>query len=179
MTAHRIWHTIQNDSTQREMLLNVAKAHLAFQPALLEPIQWIIKTAYRLAIYRNIAAHTPAVFSPYFRERPAAEPVSTRDPMRKSFNEIKHDEFWRLLLGDANALSAYTAAVATEIPQPGLGGPLPRKPRMRCLARIDRIEGQISRIAQSEERYRQQFASRLIQRVEGRRGRTSASALKR
>lgn len=163
-TAHRIWHTIQNDTTQREMLLNVANANLAFNKTMLQRVRWIIKTTNSLSTYRNIAAHTPAAFSPYLQDRPAADPFAARDQARKRFLEIKHDQFWRVLVGDLNALSAYTAGVAVEISQPGFGGTLPHRPRMQSLAQIARIEGQISRLAQSEARSHQQFASQLKRR---------------
>jgi hypothetical protein len=156
-TAHRLWHTIQSDATQRKMLLNLATANLA--NPLLGNVRWIIQTTNRLSTYRNIAGHTPAVFSPYYEQQPTADPASAREHAHKRFNEIKHNQFWRLLVGDLISLSTYTGAVATEIQEPGFGGPLPRKPRMQCLAQIARIEGEISRLAQSEERSRQQFAS--------------------
>jgi hypothetical protein len=149
-TAHRIWHTIQNDSTQRDMILGTVQTHPSIPPALAKRIIWLLKTADRLSTYRNIAVHSPAIFSRYLKTIPSAEQQSTRTAARLRFNEIRHDQFWRFLTGDLNALSLYAAhmAEATRVPRIGTAS-LPRRPRLRSLSQIDRIEGQISRLAQS------------------------------
>jgi hypothetical protein len=108
-----------------------------------------VRVVARLSIYRNVAAHTPAIFSPHMVTIPIADPSASREQARRRFNEIKHDQFWRLLTGDLNALSLYAARLAFEIYRPGFEGPLPHRPRLRSLAQIDRIEGQTSRLAQS------------------------------
>jgi hypothetical protein len=159
-TAYSMWHAIQNDSTQRDMLLNVARAELTEQQSLLRRIIWLVKTANQLSSYRNIAAHTPAIFSPHFRFLPAADPTAAREGARKKFNEIKHDDFWRTLTGDLNSLSLYAGAVAFEILGWNPREPLPHRPRLRSLAHIAQIEGQIGRLAQSEAHSLRQSASR-------------------
>ena len=149
-TAHRIWHTIQNDSTQRDMIAGTVQTHPWIPPALAKRIIWLLKTADRLSTYRNIAVHTPALFSRYLKTIPSAEPQSTRTTTRLRFNEIRHDQFWRFLTGDLNALSLYAAHIAEATRVPAIGTvSLPRRPRLRSLSQIDRIEGQISRLAQS------------------------------
>lgn len=160
-TAYSMWHAIQNDSTQREMLLNVANAELSKNNRLLAKIRWLVKIANQLAHYRNIAAHTHAIFSPQFQIIPVADATASREAARKRFNEIKHDQFWRSLSGDLNSLSLYARAIAFHI----LGwndppAPLPHRPRLRSLAQIDRIEGQIGRLAQSEANSLPQSPSR-------------------
>src|ERR1700730_7797469 len=57
-TAHRIWHVIQSDSTQRDMLLRVAQTDSNITTELLARIAWLIKTTNELSAYRNIVAHT-------------------------------------------------------------------------------------------------------------------------
>jgi hypothetical protein len=74
---------------------------------------------------------------------PIADPSASREQARRRFNEIKHDQFWRLLTGDLNALSLYAARLAFEIYRPGFEGPLPHRPRLRSLAQIDRASNQL------------------------------------
>jgi hypothetical protein len=53
------------------------------------------------------------------------------------------------LTGDLNALSLYAAHIAEATRVPAIEtASLPRRPRLRSLSQIDRIEGQISRLAQ-------------------------------
>lgn len=158
-TARRIWNTLQSDSTQREMLLSVAIANLHHRRDVLKNIKWIIDTTNTLRTYRNIAAHAPIVFSPYLEYRPDIDVASTHDKARMRFREIKHDEFWDLLIGDLNALARYAGAIAFEIYRPGFGGPLPDRPDMLCVEQIRHIDAQINRLAQIEERSHQRFAS--------------------
>jgi hypothetical protein len=159
-TAYGVWHAIQNDSTQREMLVNVAKAELAGRKQLLRRIVWLVRMANSLSIYRNIAAHTPAIFSPRLRYLPAADPSAARESARKRFNEIKHDKFWRSLTGDLNALSLYASAIFLHISGLVPPEPLPHRPKLRSLVQISQIEGQIGRISRSVVQTRQQSALR-------------------
>jgi hypothetical protein len=162
-TAHAIWGTIQNDSTQREMLLNVIDAELMQWKTLHRRARWLVQTTNRLSTYRNIAAHTATIFSHYTDIVPTANPTATKIPTLRRFNQIKHEEFWHLLTGDLTALSHYAFFVAFEIHRPGksiAGEPLPHKPRLRSLAQIDQMEGQIGRLAQSEAQRLQRSSSR-------------------
>jgi hypothetical protein len=43
-TAHRIWHTIQNDSAQREMLLGAAQTDARVNSELLARVIWLVST---------------------------------------------------------------------------------------------------------------------------------------
>jgi hypothetical protein len=158
--AHGIWNTILNDSTQREMLKIAAEAELAERKHLLRHVSWILSKTNRFSTYRNVAAHTAAVFSHFLTRLPTAEGSSTREPMRLRFNAIDHQRFWKILSADLTALSHYAARVAFEIYRPGFDGPLPNRPRLRSLRQIDKIEGQIGRLAQSAERSLQPSASR-------------------
>jgi hypothetical protein len=115
-TAHRIWHVIQSDSTQRDMLLRVAQTDSNIKTELLARIAWLIKTTNELSAYRNIVAHTPAIFSQYTVRVPLADPSSTRDNARSRFNLIKHDQFWRFLTGAAPLRSAHASATARRAP---------------------------------------------------------------
>lgn len=148
-TVESVWHQIQNDSTQRTMLLSVARSELGARKQMLRRVEWLINVAGRLSAYRNIVAHTPAIFSPYMVAIPIADPTAAREQARLRFNEIKHDEFWRKLTGDLNALAQYAHRLAFDIYRPGFDGPLPHRPKLRSLEQIQRIEGQIGRLAQS------------------------------
>jgi len=159
-TAHSLWHAIQNDSTQREMLLKVAIAELADDQRLLMKIRWLITVTGKLGRYRNIAAHTHAIFSPQFEILPVADASAAREGARKAFNEIKHDQFWRALSGDLNALTLYARAIAFRILGWTPPTPLPHRPKLRSLEQIVQIENQINRLAQLEAHSLPQSPSR-------------------
>lgn len=158
-TAHSIWHQIQNDSTQREMLISVVRTRLFDQKQLVANVEWLIKTLNRLSTYRNILVHTEAIFSPYMRQAPAASPAGARTGARQRFDNITHDKFWRDLAGDLNALTSYSFSLSTIMQTLSPQRSSLRKPKLLSLAQIDRIEGQISRLAQSKAHFRQQSSS--------------------
>jgi hypothetical protein len=151
---------IQNDSTQREMLLSVVRTRLFGQTQLVSDVEWLIKTLNRLSLYRNILIHTEAIFSPYMRQAPSASPAGARIASRQRFDIITHDKVWRDLAGDLNSLTAYGFVLSTlmqAVPSPPHSSL--RKPKLLSLEQIDRIEAQISRLAQSKARSRQQSSS--------------------
>ena len=170
-TAHSIWNQIQNDSTQREMLLGVIRIRLVDHKQLVDATEWVIKTLNRLSLYRNIIAHTAALFSPYLKRTPAADPAGARIMHRQRFDIIAHDRFWRDLAGDLNALANYSLAIASMMHDPSKPRASLRKPKLLSLAQIDRIDSQISRLVQSKERSRQQPSSKAKPRTKRRNAR--------
>jgi len=62
--VHALWHSIQSDKTQREMLRDAAAARPDLSPEFVENVEWAVKMAGELAIHRNEAVHTPVRFAP-------------------------------------------------------------------------------------------------------------------
>jgi hypothetical protein len=145
--AHGLWHTIQNDTAQREMVRQVAKVRLSDRPALQERVLWLLKQTDKLGAYRNIAAHTAAVFNPLIEHNPIASP-SARSAAIAKFNKVDHAKFWVLLTGDLHALSTYAVRLAIDVHFPRAGGSSLRRPRLQSPALIDRIEYQLNQAAQ-------------------------------
>jgi hypothetical protein len=87
--AHGIWHCIQSDKTQREMLVAAAKAALGKDPKMREHVEWIAKKAGELSPYRT----TPPTRT-FFLQAGGVRRGSTRTsspPERPSFNgSTKH-----------------------------------------------------------------------------------------
>lgn len=157
--AYNLWHVIQNDKTQRDMLQQAANAKLAPDKITLEKLNWILAQAQKLSTYRNIAAHTAIIFHQTTGDRPRADPWSSRSMAQERHRIIDHDKFWRLLAGDLSALSRYAARLADELWRPWRTGPSLRKPRLQSLPLIDQIEDQLSRDRQAAARARQKPSS--------------------
>jgi hypothetical protein len=60
--ALAIWHSIQSDSAQREMMLSVARAALPENSRAYSQIKWLKDRADKLTPFRNDPAHTPIAF---------------------------------------------------------------------------------------------------------------------
>jgi hypothetical protein len=61
--AHAIWHSLQSDKAQREVLIATARADRRLPKKLVDHIKWITDRAGELATARNVAIHTPANFA--------------------------------------------------------------------------------------------------------------------
>lgn len=138
--AQALWHTIQSDFTQRQMLANAAKVHLGDNDQTLERLLWVIKQTDRLSAYRNIAAHTAINASKVISPQVRADPWSSRDAVRQRFALIDHDRFWKQLAGDLYALAHYVEWLADALWRPGRGPSSLRKPQLQCLGEIHRLE---------------------------------------
>lgn len=132
------------------MLRELAIAELGDMPRLLKNITWIIEKADKLGTFRNIAAHTSLMFSALNADSLLADPFSTRTQTLRRFKEIKHEQFWRLLAGDYRALSVYASTISYGFFRPGVGGPLPRRPRLLAIPKIEEIDALIARLAQNQ-----------------------------
>jgi len=108
--AHKIWHTIQSDKTQRELLLNAAEAIFGVRcPALLADIKWGLDRASQLSPYRNDAAHTAiwTVEQPTGKRAVFPDPRTSRSPSIQRLANTPTAAIWRKVRGDLYALSAY------------------------------------------------------------------------
>ena len=158
--AYGVWHTIQNESTQRDMIKEAATVKLANDRKLLSRITWILEKAERLSPYRNMAAHTAVLFHWITGAAPRPDPWSSRALHRDRYRLIDHDHFWRSLAGDLSALSRYAARLSDDLWRPGHTRSSFRKPALLSLPLIDRIEGQIGRQKQIAAQSGQPISSR-------------------
>jgi hypothetical protein len=150
--AYGIWHTIQSDKTQREMLEASAKARFGpvSSPATGKPVQsardkralacilWITKMAGQLSAYRNDPAHSPVYFAMTAGSTyadPNFAPVPTGIGRRAAVERLRSEptaEVWRKARGDLYVLARYAVGVRLAIHSNGRA-PWPRKPRLLCL----------------------------------------------
>jgi hypothetical protein len=135
--ANSLWHQIQNDSTQRQMMMEAARAELSKDPATLRRVTWLFSMADKYSVYRNIPAHVPAIFSPHIPKRPSADKTASRLQAGVRFDLIDHGTFWRMMTGDLIALRHY--ALRLSRPIFGFREPWPRRPRLRALGEMERI----------------------------------------
>ena len=165
--AHGVWHTIQSDKTQRQMVKTLADAELRTRPKLHKRVKWILDQADELSIWRNMAAHVPASFSDAYASAPVADPQSTRTYMRHRFDRVDHAKFWNLLTGDLIALGEYTFYVASALHPKGADAPLPRRPEMRSPREIHRIEASIRQLDTTRRKPRRRASKVKQKRAKG------------
>lgn len=149
--AHGLWHTIQSDKTQREMLDVVAEASLKKRPRMLAHVRWITWSAQQLSPHRNDPAHTPMLFPESMRDVAIPDSFSGRKAAVERLRAVPTVKRWRIVRGDLVALSSFAYSVATHI-QSGEGGFLllpnrprlrlvpTRKPRVRRKSRLDKVK---------------------------------------
>ena len=129
--AFGLWHCIQSDKTQREMLLAVAKAALS-EGRMRRNVEWMCAKAELISPHRNDAAHTP--ISVYFGSTAGfsviPNPMSTRTPAYQRLSAEPTDKLWRRVRGDLIALTNYAVTIAAEIREIGPLVPSPRRPRL-------------------------------------------------
>lgn len=142
--AHGIWHTIQSDKTQREMLAGVAKADLEDRPKALESVMWLLKAAAALSSYRNDSAHTPImpVVTATGTIGVAPNMFSGRGPAIERLVATPLDQVWRRVRGDLYALARYGQLIAHVLMSSGgASPPWPRRPRLLAVRVSNRKGG--------------------------------------
>lgn len=137
--ALALWHSIQSDKAQRDMLLSAAKATLAEQPKLLGDIDWLVKRADDLSPYRNDSAHTGISLGGVwdakrrFRMMVYPDQNSSKPSSLERLLARPVDSYWRTVKGDLWVLGRYATSVAGRINGDGSFGPLLRRPRLLSL----------------------------------------------
>jgi len=133
--AHGIWHCIQSDKTQREMLLATIKGTRAKGEKMRGHLEWIVKKTGELSPYRNDAAHT-GIFFAYLPDGQGVVPdlIASRRNALDRLLKTPVDSYWRIVRGDLVALNAFATAIWSRItfPDEMTHGPLPSRPRLRA-----------------------------------------------
>jgi hypothetical protein len=160
LLANTLWHQIQNDSTQRDMMLDTARIAVTPDARAAKKIEWIVQMANKFGTYRNVAAHVPVLVS---EGRLLADPAASRLQAGLRFRHINHETFWRVLLGDILALSHYARSVS-QYPHSSL----PRRPQLRSLRAIQEIETALALQTQRQGRSRRGRPSRPKRKPSGR-----------
>jgi hypothetical protein len=121
--AHGIWHVIQSDKTQREMLLAAAKVEMARWPYLLAELKWILDRTNELSPHRNDAAHTAiwgivVSIDKGMKRELTPDLVASRWQSIQRLTETPTAKIWRAVRGDLYALSGYTAVIQIRLSRP-------------------------------------------------------------
>lgn len=125
--AHGLWHSIQSDKTQRDMLKSVARAVLSQRKRLLANIEWIIKKAEMLSPFRNDAAHTAMSFhTGRFAPNPHASRKQSLDRLYLKPVSVN----WRKVRGDLYVLGSFAKWMWAEVADPGSVATWPHRPQL-------------------------------------------------
>ena len=134
--AHALWHSIQSDKTQREMLRDAAESRPDLPPELVGHIKWAVRMAEKLATFRNDAIHTPVrfavvptgTFTQYQR-------VSGRRQAVDRLTINPSASYWRVVRGDLAVLVAFCELVYRRHAAHGPLAPSTRRPPLLALPR--------------------------------------------
>lgn len=132
--VHAIWHSIQSDKTQREMLRDAAMAHDSLSVRYVGNIKWAIKKAAKLSEFRNDAVHTAVRFTiSAGRTIPIPQHGSGRTQAVERLLANPTAKVWQRVRGDLSALANFCHALSTSYVAHGPRGPLPCRPRLLAL----------------------------------------------
>ncbi len=112
--AHKIWHTLQSDKSQRELLLNAAEPAFAVRcPGLYADLKWAINQADKLGIFRNDTAHTPIWFMGIGGDKRYIYPdmYSSRSQSIQRLMAAPTATTWRKVRGDLYVLATCVEAI--------------------------------------------------------------------
>jgi hypothetical protein len=133
-TANAIWHTIQSDKNQREMLLNAARTKIA-DKSLLANLKWAIDRANDLSVHRNDPIHTNlwigvagagGVVVP--------DLLSSRITSFERLMKQPTSRIWRKLRGDLYALTGYVHLIESQLRWPdAMPRTFPARPKLQSL----------------------------------------------
>lgn len=160
--ALEVWHTIQSDSSQREMALTAiasVPSSLKLGPAI-RRLRWATTKAGKLAAYRNIIVHSPIMFTAKQAGRrlkwvPVLGASGTRPAHKSRLRMIGGLQLWRTIRSDILRLSDYVDNVNQKIRHMevartggaliGVSGSWPKRPPLRSLPRLQEIDAQLER----------------------------------
>jgi hypothetical protein len=109
--AAGLWHSIQSDSTQRQMVETAAKLKLGKRLA--GHVVWICRGHERLSKYRNAFAHVG--FYAHYSDGFVPDDISSRRSAVALFEEMPKADIFRKLRGDLMALVIYAEDIAMRL----------------------------------------------------------------
>jgi len=130
--ALAIWHSFQNDKSQRDMLLATARADKRLPKKLLAHLKWIVDRSTDLSVARNIAVHTPVKFASIqgVGVIPIPDAMSGRKQAVAKLRDAPLAATWRRTRGDLIVLADFCSAIYSHIVATGLAGPWPHRPSL-------------------------------------------------
>jgi hypothetical protein len=133
--ANRIWHSIQSDKAQRELLLNAAEASVSLRsPGLFADIKWAIDRANDIGGQRNAVAHTSVwtVIQPDGKRTVTPDPQSSRWSAIARLTATPTAKIWRKVRGDLYALADFVSLIDAHV-RHGPLAPLRSRPRLQSV----------------------------------------------
>lgn len=132
--GHALWHALQSDRAQRQLLLAAAKAALYANKPMLRQVEWAAKSADSLATIRNDAAHVATAFTTHFPQPKVVPDVlaTSSKRLRRLQSHQGLQEQFQLLTGDLIALSGYVTVLSMVIASPNTIK-LSRRPMLKSL----------------------------------------------
>jgi len=130
--AHAIWHTLQSDRLQRELLMAVANANLNLPKRLVGHLKWVVERTAKLSEFRNDAIHTPVRFVPLTSGQaiPIPAEISARKQAVERLRQTPTAQTWRRVRGDLIVLADFCNAIYGHIVVSGLSTTWPDRPRL-------------------------------------------------
>lgn len=126
-SAFGVWHTIQSDKGQRDMMLQAARGIMQDRKRLLANLEWVADKATMLSTFRNDAMHAAMNFRSGVY---SADPLTTRKQSLQRLNVVPIDKSWKNVRGDLYALTTYANFVWAEIFDPGCLAHWPYRPKI-------------------------------------------------
>ena len=128
--GHALWHAVQNDSAQREMLLLAAGPSLFEKPKILSKVVWAKKQADQLSTVRNDVIHMATAVQPHLKKTSLiVDELSTAPKRSRRLKERSVKKLLSPLRGDLIALANYVNVLHSAFLWPERY-PLPRRPRL-------------------------------------------------
>jgi hypothetical protein len=156
--AHAIWHTIQSDKNQREMLVSAATATLVSEDdkdkkrvkanaKTLDHIKWITNMAHQLSPYRNDPAHANIMFSSAGGSVAVVPDfASTRWAVLDRLTEKPTAQMWQRVRGDLYAVADFAVSLRISLTDPDWPYALPARPKLRVAQEKNAKGGPASRL---------------------------------
>jgi hypothetical protein len=156
--ALSLWHTVQSDTTQRQMVAGAVDARLAKyrkNRTFVGGLNWAIGALNELCAYRNDAAHTEMLIYydqmvPGLSNKPSMFGRLSKSPLAKHCRALCGD-----LYAVANYLEIIDFSLRNEMPRP-----LSRRPRLLLLRSRTALSQERRRRAKKASRERQRQSSR-------------------
>lgn len=114
--ANRLWHTIQNDGSQREMLAHVLESANCLPVKFKRGLLWAITMTGKLASNRNDFAHLSYMWFPLKDSYEVMIPDYFGARESAAVRRVKHGKVdWRKLYGDLIAIKHYVDYIDLSI----------------------------------------------------------------